>query len=90
MFLETFLLLFGGGDTGEETGGGGCFGGGDTGKSGGGGLRAPSFTVWLQSTNIGFFLYYLPSKFLSLYRPLPRGIKIEPQLSSCASNNFIL
>ena len=37
LFLETFLLLFGGGDTGEETGGGGCFCAGDSGESGGGG-----------------------------------------------------
>ena len=37
LFLETFLLLFGGGDTGEETEGEGCFGGRDSDESGGGG-----------------------------------------------------
>ena len=37
LFLETFLLLFGGGDTGEETGDEGCFCVGDSGESGGGG-----------------------------------------------------
>ena len=46
-------------------------------------LRALSFTVRLQSTNIGFLFF--PSKLLSSYRPLPTE-KIELQLSSYASN----
>ena len=77
----TFLLLFGDCDTGKKTGDG-CFDGGGLDWW----LRAFSFTVKLQSTNIGFLVYHFLIQTSQFVQTLAYRKNIELQLSSYASN----
>ena len=77
----TFLPLFSDCDTGEETGDG-CFDGGGLDWW----LRALSFTVRLQSTNIGFLVYHFLIQTSQFIQTLAYRKNIELQLSSYASN----